>query len=179
MENATNQISYSLKEKYLQVLPEGRIRRYQYFARSLVFVLPLYVVMFFLIWGFIKGIFGFTWILYGSFISSFLFTAWIYFPIKVLIQKRCRDIGRNGKTEVWVFTIATILQLLYTGIIALYVIFSIDLMSGVAMGILGLVYPYLNMINWVVNLVCLLQPGKKWDNEWGKDPVSTKVSFLG
>lgn len=44
-----NMISYSLKEKYLQVQPEGRIRRYQYFARSLAFILPAYIIVFFLI----------------------------------------------------------------------------------------------------------------------------------
>lgn len=71
--------------------------------------------------------------LYGAFISSFLFTAAVYFPQRILIEKRCRDIGRSGKTEVGIFTVATILGLIYTGIITLYVIFNIDLMSNIIM----------------------------------------------
>ena len=174
-----NTIVYSLEEKFLKIMPEGRIRRYQYFARSFALGIPLYIFIMFIIWGFVGEFFWFVWMLYGSFISSFLFTASIYFPVRILIEKRCRDIGRNGKTEVWVFTVVTIIQLLYAGIISLYVIFNIDLMSNMLMWILDLVYPYLSSVNWVVTLVCLLQPGKKWDNDWGKDPINTKVSFIG
>ncbi|MBC7498227.1 hypothetical protein H7170_01130 [Candidatus Gracilibacteria bacterium] len=46
-------------------------------------------------------------------------------------------------------------------------------------GILTLISWPLYMVAGFVGLVCLLQPGKKGDNEFGSDPINTKVTFLG
>lgn len=183
MENTTNppqleKVSYSLHDKFITVLPEWRIRRYQYFARSLTIGVVLYLIIFSLfgmLWG---NIFGFKWLFYGTIISSFLFQIFQYFPIKTLIRKRCRDIGRNGNLEVGVYTTSIIVWLVNYLLLILLFFFGIEVSSFLS-GILTLISWPLYMVAGFVWLVCLLQPGKKWDNEFGSDPINTKVTFLG
>ena len=50
METSTvTQVNYSLKEKYFQIEPEMRIRRYQYFVRVLILGIMFFLVSMLLI----------------------------------------------------------------------------------------------------------------------------------
>lgn len=178
-----NQISYTFKEKYFQVEPEWRIWRYQYLVRSLVFSIFLYTFLYFIIWIFNRSPFLFLSVMYGWFISSLIFVACIYFPMRILIEKRCRDIGRNGKVEIGIFTICTIFQILntLTGFLIVFFdsVFDIIFINNVILQLVGALSLLWLSISIILILVCLFQSWKNWDNEWGKDPINAKVTPLG
>ena len=102
---SSNSEVLTLKEKYFQVEPEGRIRRYQYFVRSLVPGILLFLLLF------IGGIFAFPLLMMlgkASLVLGLVFSGvmyWVFFNLaKVNSIKRSRDFGSDGKIAVYIVT---------------------------------------------------------------------------
>ncbi len=186
METSTVNISsYTFKEKYFQVKPEWRIRRYQFFVRSLIPAILLWLFqmfwMLFLVTT-ILGIFGVNWfqaIVYISLVTwiissviSFLVSYYIWIP---LATKRCQDFGSDGRRSVIIIKTSIAIQILTI------IIFGLQL-AGVSIPwvsqFLNLAW-IMNIIYFILFIILLFRPGNKWDNAYGMDPINTKVSFLG
>jgi hypothetical protein len=104
MENLPMQVSYSIKEKYFQVEPENRIRRYQYFVRSIIpgillafimmFVIPTIMTLIYMMgFGMLTGIVVGGWISMALVNLSYIFLA--YKTGIPNIIKRCHDFGSD------------------------------------------------------------------------------------
>lgn len=103
----------SLKEKYFQIEPEGRIRRYQYFVRSIVPTILLMLVLM-IGWVFAVPLIMVLWKL--SFIIGLVLSGWLYWMFynlaKVNSIKRAHDFGSDGKIVYWVVTASFIFNIL-------------------------------------------------------------------
>lgn len=93
METVKEIVSYSFHEKFFQVEPEGRIRRYQFCARLLsigiVLGLPVYLGAALIMTHVFNPI---VWILFGSSLSLLLASMVLFFMYRVVYMKRLRDI---------------------------------------------------------------------------------------
>lgn len=105
---------YSLKEKYFQVEPEGRIRRYQYFVRSLVPGILLFLLFL------VGGIFALPLLVMLGKFSLILWLVvwgylyWVFFNLaKVNSIKRSRDFGSDGKIAVYIVTASFIMGVVW------------------------------------------------------------------
>lgn len=107
--------SLTLKEKYFQIEPEGRIRRYQYFIRSLV---PG-IILFFTILGGTIMVLPIMMFL-GEKVSSILGLLimggiyWVFYNLaKVNSVKRAHDFGSDGKIAVYIVTASFAMSIIW------------------------------------------------------------------
>lgn len=182
------QSDYSFKVKYFQVEPEMRIRRYQYFLRMLVMTLCMLLVSFTIIWplsGFVLLSSGNTFML-ASLLLAILFvellSSFVYYKVWTnLATKRCHDFGNDAKiarsivlgvfiSEAAVVCMTTISMLVKAPDL-------IAVVQKVAGGI-GIIAMILGIVGYILAIILLLRPSNPGDNQYGKDPINTKVSFL-
>ena len=210
MENViTPQVQYTLSEKYFQVEPENRIRRYQYFVRSIVPSILMALAM--IVWGAILiPIFGTKLLGMGKVLSIAWLVIWLgisYFFYKLAKNnsiKRCHDFGNDGRIALKIIQISFILGV--DGLIVfllevLWILPSINplallsqanetmsadqikaLMSGwqpIHQKILGVAQQIVWLASLILWIFLMFRPGNKGDNAYGKDPINTKVAFLG
>ena len=170
----------SLKEKYLSLDKEKRIRRMQFFERMLIPGVLLALLFIFLpsliLWAsqdpsMIKII------PYLSIIFYVLYTlvAIKYYPI--VIKKRAHDFWKEWKIETYILLWTTIIINLYS-IYATYLVSKMDLAS-----IMWLMQytSIINIIQWISALIwlyLLFRPWTKWTNEYGEQKYY-KLKFLG
>jgi uncharacterized membrane protein YhaH (DUF805 family) len=177
--NNVVQVNYSLKEKFLQVSPEQRIRRWQYFIR--VFV-PTWI---FVVWS--AGIFAIINILLppknialSGIIFGFCISIWyiilFYKTLLVLVTKRCHDFWSDGKIARGLLHAGIVLGVI-NSVIAL---FGFAQVPDLILKTLAFIYTVVHGI-WSILFVWILpfRRGNSGDNQYGKDPIHTKVSFLG
>lgn len=192
--------TYSFKEKYFQVLPEGRIRRYQYFIRVVIITLLIYATAF--IAGVISYFLGNIWNIL-IIITSIIIPIVQMYSMRSLNIKRVRDIESRIFTPKCIKNITTTLYsvamffwiyyiLWEQGIINDYVRTSLWQPNPIFLNPFDttISYPWHQQLMNIVNIVSfalltilflylLFVPWKSWDNEYGKDPIKTKITFLG
>ncbi|GAB0175146.1 MAG: hypothetical protein HHAS10_10250 [Candidatus Altimarinota bacterium] len=203
---STNQ-ELTLKEKYFQIEPEGRIRRYQYFVRSLV---PGILLFFIIIASTILTIplmmiLGKASAIIGLVVMGGIY--WLLYNLaKVNSIKRARDFGSDGKIAVYIVTASFAMSVIWlvVGVLQNFgVLPSVDLSAALnnidatssdnpmmAMKaiqsatplyqrLLGYIGNIISIASTIMWLVLLFRPGVTGDNQYGKDPAARKVSFLG
>lgn len=189
-------IKYDFSEKFFQIEPEWRIRRYQYIARMLgggVWLSIIFVFASQLIWS--NAIVGIG--------INILFVLWVSLIWLVLNIKRIRDIGKDPK-NIRNITLGLIswrlIAIIYSTIweawwLPWYVWYfqvslhemarklspetSTPLMLPWHQTAMEYIGYWFGLIAFILFLYLLFIPGNKWDNQNGKDPMNTKVSFLG
>lgn len=198
METVTEtKVTYDFPAKYFQIQPEGRIRRYQYLARIIGGGILLWFMVFasFYMLG---GIGTSSTLKQGIFLLAV--GAGLYMTY-ILNMKRARDIGNNMeviKKLLVILALGGALIVAYgrlgeMGMIPGYVSVVVQKLDQLSL-IFGeeLQHPlpwhqvamdYLNKIFGLLSfgtfLYLLFVPGKRGDNEYGKDPINTHVSFFG
>jgi uncharacterized membrane protein YhaH (DUF805 family) len=100
------------------------------------------------------------------------------------ITKRCRDFGSDGQKAIMIFKaqiITTLISVVLTIITIIVIILNpntLDLLQTINSKY-GIVLQIINVLTFIMGIFLLFRPGNKWDNQFGKDPINTKVSFLG
>jgi uncharacterized membrane protein YhaH (DUF805 family) len=169
-------LCYGFAEKYFDIAPEGRIRRRQYFGRGLggaILVGCLFLLasvatipLMFLVGGITASLITLFLALLQSGTSLWMSYA--------LGTKRIHDIGSHvGATKKIFYSTLGLWGVLTIGS-QVTTIFSSDVLLQFSF----LLTPLL-LINVVLALYMLLMPGKTGDNEFGKDPMGTKLGFFG
>ena len=190
-------VKYDFSEKYFQILPEGRIRRRQYIGRmvwgGILFALLIGLAFWIISTNNPVIVFaGNTAFFVGGFIMWY-----------VLNTKRIRDIGKDPKVvqkiTIWLIiwnVIFSMYQFLWDqGWLPWYVSQFQKMLMNMGNTIDPAnastldfpwhqilmeysVYPY-GIVVLLVFLYLFLVPGKTGDNEFGKDPINTKLGFFG
>lgn len=193
--NIVTQANYSLKEKYFRIEPEMRIYRSQYFVRVFILWILSFLYSHFSIFSLAilthlvlamplgwLGITIYLWVMLGYSILLLLFNFLIYKMLLNLIIKRCHDLGSDGKIAQIIVTTIFIVFTLMT-VIALISPYSIYIGSYFYAFAFSPYSSILQFIIWIpislLLILLLLYPGVSGDNIYGKDPVNTKVGFLG
>lgn len=190
METSTvTQVNYSLKEKYFRIEPEMRIRRYQYFVRVLILGIMFFLVSMLLIVPIgelilVSTLAGWwkvdiTGLIIGSSALGLLLNFITYKVWLNLVTKRCHDFGSDGKIARTIVAAVFIVNIALIGLLS-------HLLSGQDLNAVVTVLNYTSIIAtiiWILALIMwiilLFRPGASGDNIYGKDPVNTKVKFLG
>lgn len=193
METSTvTQVNYSLKEKYFRIEPEMRIRRYQYFVRVLMPGILFFLASMLLIAP-IGGLilvatFAGWWkaaimgLIIGSSALSFFFSFLIYKIGLNLVTKRCHDFGSDGKiarvivSAIFIVNVALIFISLLSHLVSAPDLSSIFDTISINATMISNIVSIPAFIMWII---LLFRPGASGDNTYGKDPINTKISFLG
>jgi uncharacterized membrane protein YhaH (DUF805 family) len=129
---------------------------------------------------------------------------WIIYNINVVnVTKRCHDFGNDAKlaliivkTSFAIYTIAlTAWVLASIGILPsgdMATLYSLgdgatpaDMAAAMSIiqhhdnRILAIIIRIVDITSFILWLFLMFRPGNPWDNAYGKDPVNTKVGFLG
>ncbi len=208
MENVSI-VSYSLKEKYFQIDPEKRVRRYQYFVRSIVPGILMGLAL--MVWGAVLiPVFGLALLGMGkilSIVSSVLFLGISYFFYELAKNnsvKRCHDFGNDGNLALRIVHISFIVGVIGILIWVWETLWVLPSMNSLAMlsqmsewitnaqamelmsqsqpihqKIFGIIQMIVGIVSLILWIFLVFRPGNPGDNVYGKDPINTKVSFLG
>ena len=180
-------MQYDFTEKNFLILPEWRIRRRQYITRLIAAGILLGV----LLWGIGMMLqMGSIENAVIDFVTNAALIIGVYIIWYTLNSKRIRDIGKNPKVVQMITMIligVSVINSLYhltgmQGWISWYVQ-PLDALFGAELPwhqtIVGYVmYAYGIVAVWLF-LYLFLIPGKTGDNEFGKDPMGTKLGFFG
>lgn len=176
---------YSFNEKYFQIEPEWRINRYQFFVR---YFIPMNVLILLII--LIPQITIITWLkifqidwlltlLYIGFILNItlqiIFIVILYkigIPVSI---KRIRDFGFEWKKMILIIKT----QIIANIFIIIMLISTISQINIPLMEYTWKICQTISLFSYIATLILLFRPGNKWDNQYGKDPINTKVWFLG
>lgn len=180
MDTPESQFHYSLKEKFFLIEPEGRIRRYQFLARIMA---PWFILL--LLFFILVPLFSPQIILLGlSFPQVFLtftmllgvaFSYIIYKITYALYTKRCHDFGNDGKLIQKVVLGVFWFQIL-SALVSILAIYGVDLLPVELMRTIG---NFINGISGITYLILLFKKGGTGENQYGKDPINTKIGFFG
>lgn len=162
----------SLKEKYLSLDKEKRIRRMQFFYRNLIPGILLW--LFLMIPAMIIPVdFAFYW----TIIFNLIYIVLIFKYYPVIIKKRAHDFNKEWKIETAIILYGSILWIListYTNYLfssewmwAIMKIMEITKYSSIISGIVFIVFLYV-----------LFRPWTKWTNKYGEQKYY-KIKFLG
>lgn len=166
-------ISYSLKEKFLLVWPEQRIRRMIFFTRSIVLNIWMSILVFAL-WS--------AWFAFpelwepNKFFLAFLLlmmNAVLFYFQSTLITKRLHDFNNSWKKYVTWYKIL----LIFSIVIWLIGIFWMPAISENPL--LNYIDNNIDFILYAMYLYPLFRPWTKWDNQYGPDDSNVKTWFLG
>lgn len=191
METIDGKIKYSFKEKYFSLDTEKRIWRRQYFTRSIVPGLLIWLILIPIIWLILPLIMVWLahtaiskgdamenlmiqWIIV-SMIPGFIYYSLLLCFMPKQIQKRSHDFGSS-----WILE-----SRLFIGGYILLIIFAIILLAEVFVGefipfellIRGRDIPRYLLIG--LYLYLLFRPGDTGSNEYGESPSNVKLWFLG
>ena len=196
-----NPTQYSFSELYLQVLPEWRIRRRQYIGRMVGWGILL-VIIFFALIMFLGKIAMMT--SPAAWVVNIIFLIMSFVMWYALNTKRMRDIGKDPRLVQRITISLFVWNILYSIYISLWENGFISGYVGSMQQALAEFTRVLSDVNWpsilefpwhqnimeysmypygiillVLFLYLFLIPGKTGDNEFGKDPMGTKLGFFG
>ncbi len=155
-------------------MPEERIQRWQYIGRSVgVMVIGLLLLLSDL---FTTSLLFSVWGVVAILIAVFLFSLKIgilFWMSYILWIKRIHDIGKHVQITKKVFyTIFGLLGVVYVAL-QMNIFLHLEIISR-----WSFLLPILFYINVAFILYMTLIPGKTGDNEFGKDPINTKIDFF-
>ncbi len=93
-----------------------------------------------------------------------------YFITRCTIVKRAHDRGWSGKKFMIVFLVLYSLTFLQN---------LLGLFGVVLPDIYGTIVSIVSIATLVCFIILLFVPGKAGNNEYGKDPINTRMRFLG
>ncbi len=186
METSTvAQVTYSLKERFWKIDPEKRIRRWQYFAR--IFAPWFTLVMLFVLMSLIMGMLSPLLLLSKAYmLSAAIFgiglTIFLYKIGLILVTKRCHDFWNDGKIARFILHFNFVLSMVVsvTGLIVLLGFSKIvDILPSIIYTILNSLSNIGGIASLIMVLILLFRPGNPGDNQYGVNPIGTKIGFFG
>ena len=182
MDNIPTKISYSLKDRYLNLDKEKRIGKRQFQTRVFVpwilMIIPLMVVSGIITWILLslKVNFLIAGLLMGL-LPMILYYGISLFIFPTLIKKRAHDFWSSGIIETRLFIGGFIVFLVICALLLLQVfvleneIFSIDILLQLR--------DYIRYAIIALWIYLMFRPGNKEVNEYGEPPTNVKIGFLG
>ena len=166
----------SLKDKYLSMDKEKRIRRMQFFSRMLI---PGILLAFFLYIPTVIATFIFSAesISQSSFYLNiifnliYLFVIFKYYPI--IIQKRAHDFWKEWKIETYVLLGSAIINTFLWMYIS-YLTINMDLVMIMSIAKITSIISLISLLVW---LYLLFRPWTKWTNKYWEQKYY-KLKFL-
>jgi len=170
-------VIYSLKDKFLSLEKEKRIRGRQLFTRVFIPTILMFLCVLLIISPILDSVIGISYLLYLPIITILIDSCIKLCLVPKLIIKRCHDFNNDGIAIRNIFLGIFIIYFIIKLLLAWYMLIDLSFLDSV-LNILFILNNILKIWLVILWLYLLFKSWNKWKNNYWDDTSNVKIGLM-